>query len=607
MSPRIDSVHVLYVGHRPTAVASLPDCDATDARFLASVAADPGVADAQLGRADVDCLVCEEVVLDPETWSFLHRIADRFPELPVVLRMGSAADRTAVPDGLYDIAVADASPTELAAAVLDAVADAEAADGPSQSVADLLDPAEEYVAHIERDGTVRMVSASAAAWVGRSVEETVGERLVDLVDETFAEQIMATGREVLETGERREIHDGSDDGRHYHVTFEPVNGDVFEVVVRDVTATKRAERAFREERAFLESVVDSLRDVFFVLDLEFRFVRWNDRVNEVTGWSDEELRGADALQFFSGEGAERAHERLAEAISEGRASAQIDVISDPLEEPTPFEWTVSVVRDEMGEARYICGIGRDISERRATERELDAAIEELERSNAELEQFAYVASHDLKEPLRMVSSYLQLLERRHADDLDGDAREFIEFAVDGAERMQEMIRDLLEYSRVGRRDGEFEAVDCEAVLGEVQRNLEVAIDEQDATVEVGSLPTVRGDRSRLVELFQNLVSNALKYSGESTPHVEVTATRAAGDEDRWEITVADNGRGIPEDRIDRVFDLFYRSDVQDSTGIGLALAKKIVESHGGDIRVESTPGEGATFYVELPVDGKREE
>lgn len=197
----------------------------------------------------------------------------------------------------------------------------------------------------------------------------------------------------------------------------------------------------------------------------------------------------------------------------------------------------------------------------------------------------------------MVSSYLQLLERRYGDVVDEDGQEFIEFAVDGARRMQQMIDDLLEYSRVGRQDGEFEPVDCERVLDSVQQNLQVAVAESDATVEVGDLPMVVGDRSRLVELFQNLVSNAIKYAGDDPPVVEVTATR---DDGRWVVAVADEGIGIPEDRIDRVFDLFYRTDVHDSTGIGLALARKIVASHGGDIWVESEPDEGSTFFVALP-------
>lgn len=196
----------------------------------------------------------------------------------------------------------------------------------------------------------------------------------------------------------------------------------------------------------------------------------------------------------------------------------------------------------------------------------------------------------------MISSYLELLERRYAEDLDDDGREFVEFAVEGAHRMQTMVDDLLEYSRVGRTDDAHEPVDCEAVLERVVHTLQVSIQECDATVEVGDLPVVLGDRNRLFQLFQNLVDNAIAYNGES-PHVAVSATREG---DEWVFAVDDDGEGIPTERIDRVFDLFYRSDVQESTGIGLALVKKIAESHGGSVDVESTVGEGSTFYVRLP-------
>jgi PAS domain S-box-containing protein len=466
----------------------------------------------------------------------------------------------------------------------------------AETVAALLERAEEYVAHVDRDGTVQMVNASAAERLGVRQDEIVGQQLHDLLDEATAADLLSNGREVLDAGVGREFEDESG-GRHYQAVFSPVEPDRFEVIVRDVTSAKRTEEAFHEERAFLQTVVDSLTDVFFVLDLDGRLVRWNERFEAVTGKDERALRGADPLLFVAESDVADADRRIQEAIETGEATAELDIVHGD-GAVMPYEFTTSLVTDEHGEPRYVCAVGRDVSDRRATQEELDAAIDELRRSNAELEQFAYVASHDLKEPLRMVSSYLQLLERRYGDDLEEDAEEFIEFAVDGATRMQEMIDDLLQYSRVGRTDGEFEAVDCEAVLDTVQQNLQVAIADTDASVEVGELPTVEGDRSRLVELFQNLVSNAIKYTPDGErPHVTVTATP---EDDRWVFEVTDEGQGIPEDRIDRVFDLFYRSAVQDSTGIGLALVKKIVESHGGEVWVESTPGEGSTFSVALP-------
>ena len=239
-------------------------------------------------------------------------------------------------------------------------------------------------------------------------------------------------------------------------------------------------------------------------------------------------------------------------------------------------------------------------DRRRYERKLERTINQLQQSNERLKQFAYAASHDLQEPLRMVSSYLQLLERRYADDLDETAKEYIDFAVDGADRMRAMVDDLLAYARVERADGSFEPVDCDAVLERVREDLRVRTEETDADLAVESLPTVRGDREQLEQLFANLVSNAIKYSGDEPPAIEITADERP---DRWEFAVADDGIGIDPEKTDRIFEVFKRlhgRNEHDGTGIGLSICQEIVENHGGEIRVDSEPGEGSTFTVTLP-------
>ncbi|MFB6226987.1 MAG: PAS domain S-box protein [Halobacteriales archaeon] len=225
---------------------------------------------------------------------------------------------------------------------------------------------------------------------------------------------------------------------------------------------------------------------------------------------------------------------------------------------------------------------------------------ELEQSNEDLEQFAYVASHDLQEPLRTVSNYLQLLERRYGDELDGDAEEFIEFAVDGAERMHEMIQALLEYSRVDTRGEPLRPTNLQSVYEKARRNLRVAIEESDATITADELPTVRGDENQLVQLFQNLLDNAIKYTGEAHPRVHISAERT----DRgWLVTVEDDGIGMTPEETERVFQIFERLHGRESysgTGIGLAVCHRIVDRHGGDIWIESERGDGATFFFTLP-------
>jgi len=242
---------------------------------------------------------------------------------------------------------------------------------------------------------------------------------------------------------------------------------------------------------------------------------------------------------------------------------------------------------------------RDNTPRKQAEERLKATAADLARSNSELEQFAYVASHDLQEPLRMVASYTQLLARRYAGKLDQDADEFIGFAVDGAKRMQDLINDLLTYSRVGTRALQLQPVDTQQLVMGVVADLGGAIRDTRATVIFESLPTVHGDPTQLRQLFQNLIANAVKFRGERDPEVRVTAERGDGG---WLFGVRDNGIGIEPQYLERIFVLFQRLHTRaeyPGTGIGLAICNKIVERHGGRMRVESEPGQGTTFWFTL--------
>jgi signal transduction histidine kinase len=242
----------------------------------------------------------------------------------------------------------------------------------------------------------------------------------------------------------------------------------------------------------------------------------------------------------------------------------------------------------------------EIIEHERAEQALRMKSLELERSNYELNQFAYVASHDLQEPLRMVTMFTQLLQRRYADALDEDAKGYIDFAVDGASRMRQLIQDLLEYSRTGRIAREFEEVDCKALVDSVVTNLRVAVEESEAILHVGPLPRIQGNPTRLFQLFQNLISNAIKFHGEQTPEITIEAEPQG---DQWLFRIRDNGIGVHPDYADRIFLVFQRLHTRqeyEGTGIGLALCKRIVGFHGGEIWVESSEGAGSTFYFTLP-------
>jgi chemotaxis family two-component system sensor kinase Cph1 len=271
---------------------------------------------------------------------------------------------------------------------------------------------------------------------------------------------------------------------------------------------------------------------------------------------------------------------------------------------------------EMAGARHFLMQAEEITERKRIEEELRRSHDHLEelvaartaallRSNQELEQFAYVASHDLQEPLRMVSSYTQLLAQRYGDKLDQDARDFIGYAVDGANRMQRLIQDLLIYSRVTTRGQPQAPLDTHDALGEAVLNLQATIQEASALVTNDELPWVLGDRSQLVQVFQNLVGNGIKFHkpGEP-PRVHVSAERNAEQPGFWTFKVADNGIGIEPRHFDRLFVIFQRLHGRQEypgTGIGLALCKRIVERHGGKIWIESEAGKGTTVFFTLPL------
>ncbi len=241
----------------------------------------------------------------------------------------------------------------------------------------------------------------------------------------------------------------------------------------------------------------------------------------------------------------------------------------------------------------------------SSNKKLKKSMLDLERSNKELEQFAYVASHDLQEPLRMISSYTQLLAKRFQGQLDEKADKYIHYAVDGAVRMQTLINDLLSYSRVTTRGEPFKNVDCYSVLGQAHLNLKKVIEENQAIIMNNGLPEVKADANQLVRVFQNLIANAIKFRKEETPVIRISAKQK---DEEWIFSVQDNGIGIDQKHKDRIFIIFQRLHTRADyagTGIGLAVCKRIINRHGGKIWVESEPGKGSTFYFTLPIQKEK--
>ncbi len=259
-----------------------------------------------------------------------------------------------------------------------------------------------------------------------------------------------------------------------------------------------------------------------------------------------------------------------------------------------------VTFDEKNKPVRMLGTVQDITERKQAEEKLAKLVDELKRSNAELEQFAYIASHDLQEPLRMVASYVQLLERRYKGRLDSDADDFIGFAVDGAMRMQNMINDLLQYSRVTTRGKPLEPTDCNAVLDSVLADMKIAVDESCAVITHDSLPAVFADSSQLERVLQNLIGNAIKFRSDEKPHIHIGVVKK---QNEWLFSVKDNGIGLDMKQADHLFQMFQRlqgATKYQGTGMGLAICRKILERHGGRIWVESELCKGSTFYFTIP-------
>ena len=361
---------------------------------------------------------------------------------------------------------------------------------------------------------------------------------------------------------------------------------------------KRMEKALKESETKFRDLYDNAPLGYHEYDYEGRITNVNLTDLKMMGYTAEEMIGQFMWNFnIEGEMARKQIlAKLAGTLPPGRNLERTYRRKDGTTFPVLIE--DRLILDEQGEIKGIRCTIQDITDRKRAE-------EELARSNKELEQMAYVASHDLQEPLRMVTSYVQLLARRYKGKLDGEADEFIGFAVDGAARMQQLINDLLTYSRVGTKGREFEPTDCEIILEQALENLQIAIEEKNATVTHDPLPTVLADSVQLGQLFQNLIGNAIKFQGPESPHVHVSASR---NENGWVLSVRDNGIGIAPEYAERIFVIFQRLHTREKypgTGIGLAVCKKIVERHGGRIWVESKPGKGAAFYFTLPGKGEQ--
>jgi PAS domain S-box-containing protein len=351
----------------------------------------------------------------------------------------------------------------------------------------------------------------------------------------------------------------------------------------------------------LEALADATDDIIWLFTADWEEVVFvNGAYEDVFGHSVDDLTTNPTAFMERIHPDDRADLReLMDAVGEGTAS-ELEVRVNHADEYSRWLQIQARPVTDDGEVTHVAGFSREITERKRRERELEQVRAELEQSNEKLQQFAYVVSHDLQEPLRMVSSYMSLLDAEYADELDEDAREYVEFAADGAERMKALIDGLLAFSRVETHGDEMATVDANAALNDATQALAMKIEETDTTVDAESLPTVTADRAQLSRVFQNLVENAIKYTHDGDPEV---AVRGARRDDEYVFAVEDSGVGIPPDEQEDMFGVFERGadGPEDGIGIGLAICRRIVDRHGGEMWVESAENEGATMYFSLAV------
>jgi PAS domain S-box-containing protein len=389
-----------------------------------------------------------------------------------------------------------------------------------------------------------------------------------------------------------------------------LNTTLEQQVADRTAALHQALAAERIQREYFQTTLGSIGDAVIVTDHGGAVNFLNQVAEDITGWTTAEAHGKPLPEVFRIENEQTGQpveNPIAKVLRTGGIAglANHTILFRKDGSTCPIDDSAAPIRDDQERVLGVILVFRDITERRRAEEVLEKRTGEIQRVNEELQQFAHIVSHDLNEPLRTMINFVQLLARRFQGKLDATAEEYIAFVTDAAQRMQQMLTDLLAYTRVGGPTTAFTAVNCEALLARVLADLQLCLADRKAEVTNDPLPTVQGDETRLGQVFHNLIGNALKFCGQNPPRIHVSVQR---DGDHWRFAVRDNGIGIDPPQATRVFQVFQRLHTRKEytgTGIGLAICKKIVEQHGGRIWVESTPGEGATFYFTILENGSQ--
>ena len=473
----------------------------------------------------------------------------------------------------------------------------------------LLEAAPDAMVVVNQGGEIVLLNLQAEKQFGYHRDELLGQRVTNIIPEGFAERQIADDLRSDEDALAQQIGTGIEltarrkDGSAFPIEImlsplESAEGVLVTAAIRDISVRKAAEKHLAQMEGRYRGLLEAAPDAMVVVNQGGDIVLLNLQAEKQFGYRRDELIGQPVTNIIP----EGFAERLVADDLRSDEDAQAQQIGTGIElvalRKNGSEFPIEIMLSPLqsAEGTLVTAAIRDITLRKTAE----AEVRELYRSNDDLTQFAYFASHDLQEPLRMVTSYTQLLAKRYKGKLDTDADEFIAFAVDGAIRMQLLIQDLLAYSRVGTSKEDLLDISSERALRQALANLRGAIEESGAEITQGPLPSVLADEMQLTQLFQNLIGNAIKYQRPGVPRVHISAIR--GSENKCVFAVKDNGLGIEPEYFERIFGVFQRLHKRNEfagTGIGLAICKKIVERHGGSIWVESQPGEGSTFRFTL--------
>jgi PAS domain S-box-containing protein len=479
-------------------------------------------------------------------------------------------------------------------------------------LAAIIDSAMDAIISMGKDQRIQLFNSAAEKMFQRSTSEVIGQELTMLIPnglrtkhESDVQAFGKTSTTKRSMGRLGMVYGLRANGEEFplEVSISQVEFDgrkTYTAILRDITERKHAEILLRESEERFRTMANNAPVLIWLSDANKARTWFNRGWLDFVGRSMEQELGNGWIEHIHPQDRDRYLETYQRAF-EIREPFQIEYRLHRRD--GVWRWILGTGVPRSGPDEEFSGlIGScfDITERKQAEAEMQHIMADLKRSNQELEQFAYVASHDLQEPLRMVSSYVQLLARRYKGKLDSDADEFINYAVDGVNRMKVLINDLLTFSRVGTRGKELSLVELKDIIDVVLSNLQLAIEENEAIITYDELPQVLADEGQMIQLFQNLIGNAIKFRSEEPPRIHIGVKQ---EKEQWQFSVHDNGIGIDPQFGERIFIIFQRLHTREEypgTGIGLSICRKIVERHGGRIWVESQPGQGATFHFTLP-------